>query len=193
LAGPAVGRRGQPAAAGAPLAAAAPLPGGAAAGPPPAGPVGRAGRARGVGGGGGGPPAERARQPAGRREGGGADGAGAGALGGAGGGVGDAPAGRAVGRRGRPAAAGDLLDAGDQLLGGVALGHLLADLLDLAGLERVVEVGEEGPQGQAHGNTPFGREGEESSADNSGAAGGFSCRSFAGGPLAASHRTQPRS
>ena len=42
----------------------------------------------------------------------------------------------------QPAAAGDLLDAADQLLGGVALGDLLADLLDLGRLQGVVEVGE---------------------------------------------------
>jgi hypothetical protein len=48
--------------------------------------------------------------------------------------------GSAVGRRRQAAAAGDLLDTGDQLLGGVALGHLLPDPLDLRRLQLVVEV-----------------------------------------------------
>jgi hypothetical protein len=54
-------------------------------------------------------------------------------------------------RRGQAAAARHLLDAGDQFLGGVALGDLLADELGLGRVEHVVEVGEQGSQGQAHG------------------------------------------
>ena len=45
-------------------------------------------------------------------------------------------------RRREAAAARDLFDARDQFLGGVAFGDFLADLLDLAGFEGVIEIGE---------------------------------------------------
>lgn len=63
---------------------------------------------------------------------------------------------RAGGRRyGQAAAVRHLLDAGDQFLGGVTLGHLLAKLLDLRRRQGVVEVGQQGPQGQsAHRCSP---------------------------------------
>ena len=56
-------------------------------------------------------------------------------------------AGAVGGRRGEAAAARDLLDAGDQFLGGVALRDLLADLLDFVRFQRVVEISQQGPQG----------------------------------------------
>src|SRR5262249_26249814 len=47
-------------------------------------------------------------------------------------------------------AARDGLDAGNEFLGSIALGNLHADFLDFAGLEGVVQVGEQGSQSKAH-------------------------------------------
>ena len=56
-------------------------------------------------------------------------------------------AGAVGGRRGEAPAARDLLDAGDQFLGGVAFRDLLADLLDFVRFQGVVEISQQGSQG----------------------------------------------
>jgi hypothetical protein len=66
--------------------------------------------------------------------------------------LGPGPGGR---RHRQPAAAGDLFDALDELLGGIALGHLLADRLGFVGVKRVVEIGEKSPQRKTHGVLRF--------------------------------------
>ena len=60
------------------------------------------------------------------------------------------PAQAAGGRRGETPAARDLLDAGNQFLGSVALRHLLPDQPRLGRFERVIQISQQGPQGQTH-------------------------------------------
>ncbi len=60
--------------------------------------------------------------------------------------------GSGAGRCGQATAARYLLDAGNQLLGGIAFGNLLADPLRLGRIEHVIEIGEQGSQGQTHGS-----------------------------------------
>src|SRR5437016_1801346 len=49
----------------------------------------------------------------------------------------------------------DLLDVLDQFLGLLALGHLLPDDLGLGGFKGIVQVSQQGSQGQTHRETPY--------------------------------------